>query len=68
MAYEALLELLEIPELIWFCLKHIGTSIRWLFLRSQFSYKEIYKKSFNGLLGLFFLIIIILILVFILNS
>lgn len=68
MAYDALLGLLEAPELIWFCLKHIGTSVRWLFLRNQFSYKEIYKKSFNGLLGLFFIIIVILIIVYLLNN
>ena len=68
MAYENLLDLLEVPEFIWFCLKHIGTSVRWIFLRNQFNYKEIYKKSFNGLLGLFFVTIVIFILFYLLNN
>ena len=67
MAYEGILELLEAPELIWYGLKHTGTSIRWLFLRNKFSYKEIYKKSFNGLFGLFFISIVILITLYLLN-
>lgn len=67
MAHNILFELLEAPELIWYGFKHTGTSVRWLVERKKFSYKEIYKKNFNGFLGMFFIIIIFLIVVFLLS-
>ncbi len=39
--------------------KHIGASIKWIFLRKKFSYKEILKQNWNNRIGLLFIIFVI---------
>ena len=39
-------------EILWSFIKRLGSGIRWLFLKSKYSYNEIYKQDWNGRVGI----------------
>jgi hypothetical protein len=47
-----------LEAIVWTVFRHIGACIKWPFLCSRYSYKQILETQGNGLLGVFFFIIL----------
>lgn len=45
---------------VWLTIKQLGAGIRWLFLRKNYSFKEIEKQNWNGRIGLLTIFLIII--------
>ena len=50
-------------EVLWASIKRFGSFIRWLFLRTKYSYKDIYKQDWNGRIGVFTIAVIVILLI-----
>jgi hypothetical protein len=46
-------------DVIWFAIRGVGAGLRWLFVFNKFTYQEIFKKDWNGALGLFVIIVLV---------
>lgn len=44
-------------------IKRIGSFVRWVFLRNRFLYNEIYNQSWNTRIGLLFLVVFMITLI-----
>lgn len=55
-------------EVIWGTIKRIGSIIRWIFLFRKYSYKDVYKQDWNGRIGLFTCLCIIIFIQFKVSS
>jgi hypothetical protein len=53
-----------VQEVLWASVKRIGSLIRWAFLRSRYSYYQIYQQDWNGRVGLVALILVLSIILF----
>lgn len=48
--------------LVWVVIKTIGAFIRWIFLNRKYSFEEVYDQGWNGRIGLFVVLLIILLI------
>ena len=51
-------------ELIPSALARIGAFFRWIFLRKKYNYKEVLKQKWNGRVGLLFITLLIVLLIY----
>ncbi len=48
-------------------LNHIGAAIKWTFLRKKYSYKEILKQERNYTIGIGFIVILVILMLYLTN-
>lgn len=48
--------------LVWVTIKTIGAFMRWIFLNRKYSFEEVYEQGWNGRIGLFVVLLVILLI------
>jgi len=52
-------------EIIWNGIVKLGALLRWIFLKNQYSFKEILQQNWNGRIGLLFIASVVVLIIWV---